>query len=167
MILDTLNANGINILKLSAVVGRGGLLKPIESGTYRVNEKMLEDLRNTVKGQHASSLGAIIASEIAGQLGIPAFIVDPVVVDEMDDIARVSGMPEISRISIFHALNQKAVARRAASDLGKRYEELNIIIAHMGGVVSVGAHRNGRVIDLNNALNGEAHFPLKEPGACL
>jgi butyrate kinase len=164
VILDTLNENGINITKLSAVVGRGGLLKPIESGTYRVNEKMLEDLRNTVKGQHASSLGAIIASEIAGQLGIPAFIVDPVVVDEMDDIARVSGMPEISRISIFHALNQKAVARRAASDLGKRYEELNLIIAHMGGGVSVGAHRNGRVIDVNNALNGEGPFSPERTG---
>jgi butyrate kinase len=155
VILDTLNANGINITKLSAVIGRGGLLKPIESGTYRVNSKMLEDLRHRPMGQHASNLGAIIANEIASQLGIPAFIVDPVVVDEMDDIARISGMPEIERLSIFHALNQKAVGRKAAADLGKKYEELNLIIAHLGGGISVGAHKKGRVVDVNNALDGE------------
>lgn len=164
VILDTLNANGINITKLSAVIGRGGLLKPIESGTYRVNSKMLEDLRYRPMGQHASNLGAIIANEIASQLGIPAFIVDSVVVDEMDDIARISGMPEIERISIFHALNQKAVGRRAAADLSGKYEDLNLIIAHLGGGVSVGAHRKGRVVDVNNALDGEGPFSPERSG---
>lgn len=165
VILDTLNTNGINITKLNAVVGRGGLLKPMEGGTYKVNEKMLEDLKAAPMGQHASNLGAIIANEIASQLNIPAFIVDPVVVDEMEEVARYSGMPEIKRISIFHALNQKAVARRAASDLGKKYEELNLIVAHMGGGISVGAHRNGRVVDVNNALDGEGPFSPERTGS--
>jgi butyrate kinase len=165
VILETLNTNGINITKLSAVVGRGGLLKPMEGGTYKVNSNMLEDLKGTVMGQHASNLGGIIANEIASQLGIPAFIVDPVVVDEMDEIARFSGMPEIKRISIFHALNQKAVARRAAADLGKKYEELNLIVTHLGGGISIGAHKNGRIIDVNNALNGEGPFSPERTGS--
>lgn len=164
VILETLNANGINISKLSAVVGRGGLLKPMEGGTYSVNAKMLDDLKNAPMGQHASNLGAIIANEISSQLGIPSFIVDPVVVDEMDEVARISGMPEIKRISIWHALNQKAVARRAAADLGKKYEEANLIIAHLGGGISVGAHKNGRTIDVNNALDGEGPFSPERTG---
>lgn len=164
VILETLNANGININKLSAVVGRGGLLKPMEGGTYSVNPKMLDDLENAPSGQHASNLGAIIANEIASQLGIPAFIVDPVVVDEMDEIARISGMPEIKRMSLFHALNQKAVALRAAAELNKKYEDVNLIIAHMGGGVSVGAHRKGRVVDVNNALDGEGPFSPERTG---
>ncbi|MGE5630263.1 MAG: butyrate kinase [Caulobacteraceae bacterium] len=165
VILDTLNANGINITKLSAVVGRGGVLKPMEGGTYNVNAKMIEDLRTIPMGQHASNLGAIIASEIATQLGIPAFIVDPVVVDEMEEIARFSGMPEIRRICIWHALNQKAVARRAAAAMGKKYEELNFIIAHLGGGISVGVHKNGRTIDVNNALDGEGPFSPERTGS--
>ncbi|MFZ5353852.1 MAG: butyrate kinase [Bacillota bacterium] len=164
VILDFLNTNGINITKLSAVVGRGGLLKPMEGGTYRVNDKMIEDLKLSVMGQHASNLGGLIANEIASQLNIPAFIVDPVVVDELEDVARISGMPEISRVSIFHALNQKAVARRAARDLGKEYDKVNLIVAHMGGGISVGAHRNGRVIDVNNALDGEGPFSPERTG---
>lgn len=165
VILDTLNANGINISKLSAVVGRGGLLRPMEGGTYKVNNRMLEDLRGNVMGQHASNLGGIIADEIASQLGIPAFIVDPVVVDEMEEIARFSGMPEIKRISIWHALNQKAVARRAAADLGKRYEDINLVIAHLGGGISVGAHKKGKVVDVNNALDGEGPFSPERTGS--
>lgn len=165
IILDTLNANGINITKLSAVVGRGGLLKPMEGGTYIVNDKMLEDLKGTVMGEHASNLGGILANEIASQLGIPAYIVDPVVVDEMDEIARVSGMPEIKRICIWHALNQKAVARRAAVDLDKKYEELNLIVAHLGGGISVGVHKKGRIVDVNNALNGEGPFSPERTGS--
>ncbi|HWQ30997.1 MAG TPA: butyrate kinase [Negativicutes bacterium] len=164
VILDTLNANGINISKLSAVVGRGGLLRPLEGGTYSVNSTMLEDLRNMVMGQHASNLGAIIADEIATQLGIPAYIVDPVVVDEMDEVARLSGMPEIKRTPIWHALNQKAVARRAAADLGKKYEDVNLVIAHMGGGISVGAHKKGKTIDVNNALDGEGPFSPERTG---
>lgn len=165
VILDTLNANGINITKLNAVVGRGGLLRPMEGGTYNVNDVMLKDIKLAAMGQHASNLGALIAYEIAEQLNIPSFIVDPVVVDELADIARISGMPEIERISIFHALNQKAVARRAAKDLGKPYEELRLIMAHLGGGISVGAHINGRVVDVNNALDGEGPFSPERTGS--
>lgn len=164
VILDTLNAKGINITKLNSVIGRGGLLKPLEGGTYNVNETMLKDLKVGVMGQHASNLGGIIANEIASQLNIPAFIVDPVVVDELDDVARISGMPEIKRMSLFHALNQKAVAKRAAGDLGKKYNEVNLIVAHMGGGVSVGAHKKGRVVEVNNALDGEGPMSPERAG---
>lgn len=163
-ILDSLEANGIITTELYAVVGRGGLLRPMEGGTYKVNEKMLEDLKSAKVGQHASNLGAIIGNEIAVQFGVQSYIVDPVVVDEMEEIARISGMPEINRISIFHALNQKAVARRAAKDLGKKYEDINLIVAHMGGGISVGVHKKGRVIDVNNALDGEGPFSPERTG---
>ncbi|MDX8364304.1 butyrate kinase [Cytobacillus sp. IB215665] len=163
-ILETLHHEGINISKLDAVCGRGGLLRPIEGGTYRVNEAMLADLRIGYAGQHASNLGGIIAHEIAGGLNIPAFIVDPVVVDEMDSIAKVSGFPLIERKSIFHALNQKAVARRVAKDLGKRYEECNLIVTHMGGGITVGAHKQGRVVDVNNGLHGDGPFSPERAG---
>lgn len=164
VILETLNKKDINLTKLSAVVGRGGLLQPIPGGTYEVNDKMLEHLRIGFLGEHASNLGGIIAKEIASQLNIPSYIVDPVVVDEMDDVARISGMPEIDRISIFHALNQKAVARRAAKDLGKPYEKVNLIVAHLGGGISVGTHKKGRVVDVNNALDGEGPFSPERSG---
>lgn len=164
IILDILNEKGINITKLSAVVGRGGLLKPIPGGTYRVNKKMLDDLRNGILGEHASNLGGVIAHEIASQLNIPSYIVDPVVVDEMNDIARISGIPEIERKSIFHALNQKAVARRFAKENKKSYEDINLIVAHLGGGISVGAHKKGRVIDVNNALDGEGPFSPERSG---
>lgn len=164
VILDALNEKEINLTKLNAVVGRGGLLKPIKGGTYSVNVKMLEDLKVGVLGEHASNLGGILANEIASKLNIPSFIVDPVVVDEMQDVARVSGMPEIDRKSIFHALNQKAVARRAAKEIGKSYEDMNFIVAHLGGGVSVGTHKKGRVIDVNNALDGEGPFSPERSG---
>ena len=165
VILDTLNAKGINITKLSAVIGRGGLLKPMEGGTYRVNETMLQDLKVGAMGQHASNLGGIIAHEIASQLHIPAFIVDPVVVDELEDVARISGMPEIKRLSIIHALNQKAVARRASKELNKAYNEANLIVAHMGGGISVGAHKEGRIVEVNNALDGEGPMSPERTGS--
>ena len=164
VILTALNDNGINLTKLSAVVGRGGLLKPIKGGTYAVNEKMLVDLKEAVRGEHASNLGGMIASEIANHLNIPSFIVDPVVVDEMQAVARISGMPEIERISIFHALNQKAVARRYADENHKRYDEINLIVAHLGGGISVGAHEKGQIIDVNNALDGEGPFSPERSG---
>ena len=123
-ILETLDNEGINISKLNAVCGRGGVLRPIEGGTYAVNEVMLNDLRTGFAGQHASNLGGIIAYEIASGLNIPSFIVDPVVVDELEPIARISGFSLIERKSIFHALNQKAVARRVAKDLGKEYDRV-------------------------------------------
>ncbi len=164
IILSVLKKASIPVESLNAVVGRGGLLKPIEGGTYAVDERLLEDLRIGVQGQHASNLGGIIAYEIAKPMGIPSYIVDPVVVDELDDVARVSGHPEISRMSIFHALNQKAVARRYAKNAGRGYDELNLIVAHMGGGVSVGAHNHGRVVDVNNALDGEGPFSPERSG---
>ncbi len=164
VILDALNEAQINLTKLSAVVGRGGLLKPIAGGAYAVSEAMLKDLKIGVMGQHASNLGGIIAYQIASKLNIPAFIVDPVVVDEMEAVARISGMPEIERKSILHALNQKAVARRAAEEMSKRYDQANLIVAHLGGGISVGAHQQGRVIDVNNALDGEGPFSPERSG---
>ncbi|AQS06832.1 butyrate kinase [Clostridium beijerinckii] len=164
VILKILEDNKINIAEMDAIVGRGGLLKPIVSGTYSVNDNMLKDLKENVQGEHASNLGAIIANEIARSINKPAFIVDPVVVDEMEDIARLSGVPELPRKSIFHALNQKAVAKRYAQENMKNYEDINVIVAHMGGGVSVGAHKNGRIIDVNNALDGEGAFSPERSG---
>ncbi|MCA0970149.1 butyrate kinase [Halobacillus litoralis] len=164
VILDELNFAGIKIDEFSAVCGRGGLLRPIEGGTYEVNDAMLEDLKNGYNGEHASNLGGIIAHEIAKGLDIGAYIVDPVVVDELQDIARVSGVPEIPRKSIFHALNQKAVARRAAKDLNKSYRETRLIVTHMGGGITVGAHAEGRVIDVNNGLHGDGPFSPERAG---
>ncbi|HDQ93574.1 MAG TPA: butyrate kinase [Synergistetes bacterium] len=151
---------------IDAVVGRGGLLRPIPGGTYAVNEAMLKDLRSCRFGSHASNLGGPLARNLADEAGgKPAFIVDPVVVDELMDEARLSGIPEIGRRSIFHALNQKAVARRAAAEIGKPYEEINLVVAHMGGGISVGAHRKGRVIDVNNALDGDGPFAPERAGS--
>lgn len=164
VILETLDKEGFNISKLSAVCGRGGLLRPIEGGTYGVNDVMLKDLREGFAGQHASNLGGIIAYEIATALNIPSYIVDPVVVDELDPIARISGFSLIERKSIFHALNQKAVARRVAKELGKKYEELNLVITHMGGGITVGAHKKGKVIDVNNGLHGDGPFSPERAG---
>lgn len=151
LITTALNAESIPLSSLNAVVGRGGLLKPLIGGTYSVNEAMLVDLRACARGEHASNLGGIIADALAKKLGIPAFIVDPVSVDEMEPEARLSGHPEIPRDSLSHALNSKAVARRAAADVGKNYAELNLVIAHLGSGISVTAHRRGRMIDVNNA----------------
>ncbi len=156
--------NGIGKSKLDAVVGRGGLLKPIPSGVYRVNSQMLEDLKNARFGEHASNLGGILAYELARELKCSAFIMDPVVVDEMEDVARLSGMPELERRSIFHALNQKSAAKEIARTIGKPYAECNLIVAHMGGGISVGAHRKGRVVDVNNALDGDGPFSPERSG---
>lgn len=163
-ILNALEDHGMNLSKLAAVVGRGGLLRPIEGGTYRVNDEMLGDLRSGKNGEHASNLGAILADEIASQLNIEAFIVDPVVVDELDDVARISGVADFERKSIFHALNQKAVARKVAHDLGSKYEQLNLIVCHMGGGITVGSHKKGRVVDVNNGLHGEGPLSPERAG---
>lgn len=165
IILKELREADIDINKICAVVGRGGLIKPIESGVYMVNERMKEDLMNCIRGEHASNLGALIADDIARSLpNAKAYIADPVVVDEMQPVARVAGHPKFERVSIFHALNQKAIARQYAKSLDKRYEELNLIIAHLGGGISVGAHKFGRVIDVNNALDGEGPFSPERSG---
>lgn len=164
IILDALIERNIPVESLDAVVGRGGLLKPIEGGTYQVDEEMINDLKEGVLGEHASNLGGILAFEIAKEAGGKAFIVDPVVVDELQDVARISGLKGIERVSIFHALNQKAVARRYAKETGLKYEDLNLIVAHLGGGVSVGAHRKGRVVDVANALDGEGPFSPERAG---
>ena len=161
---ELLVQNKIDLSGLDAVVGRGGLVKPIEGGTYIVNENMLRDLKSTAVAQHASSLGGILAAEISADLHIPAYVVDPVVVDEMDRRAKLSGLPGIERESIFHALNQKAVARRYAKEIGRAYEDLRLIVAHMGGGISVGAHRYGRVTDVNDGLDGEGPFSPERTG---
>jgi len=144
---------------LSAAVARGGLFRPVVSGTYRVNEMMIEDGRNAYGGEHPSNLGAVLAFGLGWDYHLPAFIVDPPSVDEFDQISRYSGLPELPRKSLFHALNVKATARLAASDLEKKYDQLNLIIAHLGGGITVAAMRNGKVINANNALDSGPFTP--------
>lgn len=155
VIMQELNSAGITIDEIDAVVGRGGMLRPIESGVYEVNKQMINDLIIGVSGQHASNLGGLIADNIAKEKdGCKAYIADPVVVDELSDVARITGHPLMPRESKFHALNQKAVARKFAQSVERPYEELNLIVAHLGGGISVGAHSNGKIVDVNNALDG-------------
>ncbi len=165
IIIECLKEQDIDIKTLDMVVGRGGLVKPIPGGTYRVSDALIEDLKVGPQGQHASNLGGVLAREIADEIGKPSFIVDPVAVDELEPVARISGIPAIERNSIFHPLNQKAMARRYAKENGKRYEDINVIVAHMGGGVSVGAHRKGRVVDVSNALEGDGAFSPERAGA--
>lgn len=159
-----LKSHHIKLQDIDVVVGRGGMLKPLKSGTYSINQKMLNDLQEAKYGEHASNLGALIASAIAKIIDQPAYTADPVVVDEMNPIARISGIPELPRKSIFHALNHKRVARMAANDLKRCYEELTFIICHMGSGVSVGLHDKGRVVDVNNNLDGEGPFSPERSG---
>ena len=162
IVLEFLKRNNLNIMNLSAVVGRGGAFKPLSSGTYRVNQKMLSDIRaGNVQADHVSNLGALIAYELIRETDIPAFIVDPVSVDEFPPIARISGMPELERKSLSHALNIKMVARKAAFELRKRYEELNLIIVHLGSGISVSSHLKGQMIDVNNANDGGPFSPQR------
>jgi len=163
-IADFLADAGYTAGSFAAVVGRGGLLKPMASGTYRINQAILDDLRHCRYGAHASNLGALLAASIADEAGCPAFIVDPVVVDELDPLARITGCPDIEKVSIFHALNQKAVAKRYAASQGKPYASLNLIVAHLGGGISVGCHRQGRIVEVNNALDGNGPFSPERAG---
>ena len=153
LVMKALREQGFDARTLSAVSGRGGLLRPIRGGTYAVNDNMVKDCTIGVQGQHASNLGGLIAREIGDELGIPSYIVDPVVIDEMADVARYAGHPLFQRVSIFHALNQKAVAAGFAKEQGKKYEELNLIVRHMGSGVSIGAHISGSG-GHQNALDG-------------
>ncbi len=164
IIVNLLKEKNFDIKSLNMVVGRGGMLKPIPGGTYAVTDELLADLKVGVQGQHASNLGGMLAREIGDEIGAPSFIVDPVVVDELMPIARYSGVPELPRKSVFHALNQKAVAKRYAKEVGKSYDELNLIVVHMGGGVSVGPHKNGKVIDIFNALDGDGAFSPERAG---
>ena len=165
IITDLLAEKNFDMKSLGMVVGRGGMLKPIPGGTYPVTDALLEDLKIGKQGQHASNLGGILAREIGDEIGVPSFIVDPVVVDELEDVARFSGVPELPRTSVFHALNQKAVAKRYAKETGKPYDTLRLIVVHMGGGVSVGAHLNGRIVDVFNALDGDGAFSPERAGA--
>lgn len=165
VIMSVLKENNFDVNTLDAVVGRGGMLKPIPGGTYEVNDALLNDLKVGVQGEHASNLGGILANEISKEVGGRAFIVDPVVVDELEPVARISGVPELPRKSKFHALNQKAVAKRFGKESKIGYENLNLIVVHMGGGVSVGVHKNGKVIDVNNALDGDGPFSPERSGS--
>jgi len=165
IVLQQLHDAEISLDEVHAVMGRGGLLKPIPSGVYEVNEDMIHDLENSPLGEHASNLGGLIAHDIAIELPeAKAYIADPIVVDELEDIARISGHPLFERISIFHALNHKAIAREYAKANQKQYEDLNLIVVHLGGGITVGAHRKGRVIDVNQGLDGEGPFTPERSG---
>lgn len=164
IILNAMKEAGVTLSEIDAVIGRGGLIKPVKSGVYEVNETMIDDIRNRPLGQHASNLGALLAYDIAKEADAKAYMADPVVVDELQDVARITGHPDIERMSIFHALNQKAMARAYAEKMGSQYEDLNLIVVHLGGGISVGAHRKGEVVDVNNALDGEGPFSPERTG---
>jgi butyrate kinase len=159
MIIEALGRNDIDIHSLTAVVGRGGLLRPVVSGTYEVNQLMINDGREGVQGQHAANLGPVIAYGIGWDHGIPAFMVDPPSVDEFEPMARLSGLKSVPRRSLAHALNIKATARMAAADMGKSLDDLNLIVAHMGGGISVCPLRKGRIVDANDANSGGPFTP--------
>jgi len=165
LVLNEVKENYIPFDKVGLIVARGGLIHPIESGVYEVNEAMIKDLEEGVMGDHASNLGGLIANRLLDQFpNAKAYIADPVVVDELQDVARISGHPKFQRKSIFHALNQKSTARTYAHSRGMEYEDLNLIIAHLGSGISLGAHKKGRVIDVNNALDGEGPFGPERAG---
>ncbi len=164
IVLSTLKETGFKIEDFNAVAARGGNTHPLESGVYRVNEKMVEDLLSLQYGAHPSNLAAPIAFEIAKSIGIPSYTVDPVIVDEMEPVAKICGIKGIRREAKDHPLNQKAAAREAAKSLNKKYEECNFIVAHLGGGISCASHRKGRIIDVNNALNGDGPFSPERAG---
>ncbi len=165
IILKAMEEAGVKLSDIDAVIGRGGLIKPLKSGVYEVNQTMMDDIRYRPCGHHASNLGALLAHDIAEAANAKAYMADPVVVDELQDVARITGHPDIQRTSIFHALNQKAQARVYADRKGVRYEDLNLIVVHLGGGISIGAHRKGEVIDVNNALNGDGPFSPERAGS--
>ena len=164
LILSALREKEFKLRDLSAVIGRGGLIRPIPAGVYEVNSRMRYDLRNA-RMKHACNLGGLLAAQIAHMAGVKAYIADPPVVDEMEDVARITGMPMCQRKSIFHALNQKATARLHCERAGFVYEKVNLIVAHMGGGISVAAHRRGKIIDVNNALDGDGPFAPDRAGS--
>jgi len=165
VILDEVESNHIPFSQVGLIIARGGLIQPIESGIYEVNQAMISDLETGVMGEHASNLGGLIANRLKSRFpNAVAYIADPVVVDEMQDVARISGHPDFPRTSIFHALNQKSIARSYAHSRGMEYEDLNLVIAHLGSGISVGAHKKGKVIDVNNALDGEGPFGPERSG---
>jgi len=156
LIIKWLENINFKLNDINVIAGRGGLLKPLKGGVYKINKKMINDLSKARYGEHASNLGAILSYKLSKKIKVPSFIVDPVTVDELEPFARITGLPQIKRKSIFHALNQKAVARRFGKD--------NLIVAHLGGGISIGVHKNGRVIDVNNALE-EGPFSPERSGS--
>jgi len=164
VIIDFLEKNSIELTDIEGFIGRGGLMKPVKSGIYEVNKQMLDDLGSNKYGIHASNLGGLIVFELAKSVNKKAYIADPVVVDEMSSVAKISGLNGISRRPLWHALNQKAVAKRYAEKLGFNYEDMNLIVAHLGGGISVGLHKLGRVTDVNNALDGDGPFSPERTG---
>ena len=165
LVMDALKENGMQLADMDAIACRGGMIRPVPSGTYRVNGAMVEDCRRGLQGEHASNLGAMIGFAMEKETGIPAFIVDPPSVDELADKARISGHPLVKRTCIVHALNQKAVARRFAAKTGRPYGELNLVVCHMGGGITIGAHRGGRIVDTQNAVAGEGPFTPGRTGS--
>jgi len=163
-ILSEIERERFDLKSLNCVVGRGGLLRPLQSGTYLINEKMLSDLKRAERGEHASNLGAIIAYEIANRYSIPSYIVDPVTVDEMEDVARISGFVELERESLLHALNTKAVAKRYAQSINRSYEELRLIVVHLGSGISLSAHIGGRMVDVVNPRDEGPFSPDRAGG---
>lgn len=164
LIMDRLKKENVDIKSFSSIIGRGGMLPPVQSGVYFVNEDIMYVLKNAIIGEHASNLGAFLAYKVAEHTRCTALIADPVTVDEFSDIARISGLPEFPRISKFHALNHKAAARHHAKQVGKKYEELDLIVAHLGGGITVGSHQKGRVVDVNQGLDGYGPFSPERSG---
>jgi butyrate kinase len=165
-IIKELDAINFSLSDIDIIMARGGLLKSIPSGVYEVNDRMIEDLSTDTMGEHASNLGALIAADLAGETSVGrAYIADPVVVDEMQDVAKITGHPAFKRVPIFHALNQKAIARKYAASIDRDYTDINLIIAHLGGGVSIGAHCRGKIIDVNNALYGDGPLSPERSGS--
>ncbi len=163
-ILGVLTRNGISLDEIDGVASRGGNMKPIPGGIYEICPAMIDDMKSGKFGQHPNMCGGIVAYDLGKERNIPALTVGPPTVDEMCTSARYSGIPQIKRQSSFHALNQKATARKIAAELGKNYEEINLIVAHLGGGISVAAHRKGKVVDVNNALDGDGPFSPERAG---
>ena len=163
VILKVLAEKGTLLESFDGIVGRGGLLKPLVGGTYKVDDDLVHTLHNAPGGEHASNLGGIIAYHLGRSINVPVYIVDPTSVDEMEPVARLSGLPELSRLSQSHALNMKAVARKVAREMGKKYQDLNLIVVHLGGGISVAPHYKGRMIDVNNA-NNEGPYSIERCG---
>ena len=163
-IIRVLSSNDMAIENIDAIAARGGLIKAIESGVYEITEAMVEDLHSDYASLHASCLSGLIGYDLKNKYGIPAYVVDPVIVDELQDVARLSGIPGLDRVSVFHALNQKAIGERCAETLDKKYEDCNFIIAHMGGGITVAAHNKGKCIDVNNGIEGEGPFSPERCG---
>lgn len=164
LILQYLEEENVDLHTFDAIVGRGGLVHPLVGGTYAVNEKMLDDLSSCAYGNHVCNLGGILAAQIGNQIGKPAYVVDPPVIDEMSDLAHLSGHPDFPRRPLFHALNQKAIAKRFCAERGISYDSQRLIVAHMGGGITVGVHMYGKIVDVNNGLEGEGAYTGERPG---